>query len=102
MPAHKLTSGEWFYEGIEKGGRVISNDDRQTIVHIPSGCPENSQCIGDAMLIAQAKRMKNILIDLVYFIRAASLGESIDWNKVDKEAGTRARKILEDATGSTF
>lgn len=54
-------TGEWFYEGAEKGGRVIANDERQTIIHVPPCSPFNEQAIADAKLIAAARELLSAL-----------------------------------------
>lgn len=58
---HGCTEGNWFYEGAENGGRVLADDDRKTIVHVPPCSPFNDSAIADARLIAAAKRMYSAL-----------------------------------------
>jgi len=48
------TQGNWQYEGVNNGGRVIADDDRKTIIHEPPCSPFNEQEISDAKLIAAA------------------------------------------------
>jgi len=60
----KFTEGEWYYEGAENGGRIIANDDRKTIIHIPPCNPYNEQAISDARLMAKSKKMYEALKEL--------------------------------------